>query len=83
MTSPVNEAEGAPEHEDRPTLLAATDGSEAALQAGERAALLAKFLGAKLFVLYVVDKTRRSTPGSTAATPCGSSARPATRPPRG
>ncbi len=40
----------------RPTLLVATDGSEAALHAGERAVGLAGFLGAKLYVLYVVDE---------------------------
>ena len=33
----------------------ATDGSEAALHAGERAVGLAGFLGAKVYVLYVVD----------------------------
>lgn len=41
---------------DRPMLLAATDGSEAALHAGERAVGLAGFLGAKLYVLNVVDE---------------------------
>jgi nucleotide-binding universal stress UspA family protein len=40
----------------RPTLLAATDGSEASLHAGERAVGLAGFIGAKLYVLYVVDE---------------------------
>ena len=39
----------------RPALLVATDGSDPALHAGERAALLAKGPGAKLFVLNVVD----------------------------
>lgn len=40
----------------RPNILAATDGSEAAQHAGERAVGLAGFLGAKLYVLYVVDE---------------------------
>lgn len=40
----------------RPTLLVATDGSEASLHAGERAVGLAGFLGAKLYALYVVDE---------------------------
>jgi nucleotide-binding universal stress UspA family protein len=40
----------------RPTVMVATDGSEAALHAGERAVGLAGFLGAKLYVLYVVDE---------------------------
>lgn len=50
----TNSAEGTPAG--RPTILAATDGSEAALHAGERAVGLAGFLGAKLYVLYVVDE---------------------------
>jgi nucleotide-binding universal stress UspA family protein len=37
-------------------VLVATDGSEASLRAGEYAARLAGSLGAKLFVLYVVDE---------------------------
>jgi nucleotide-binding universal stress UspA family protein len=45
-------ATGAPEG---PTVLVATDGSEASLRAGEYAARLADGLGAKLFALYVVD----------------------------
>ena len=47
--------EGRTDRQRRPTLLVATDGSDPALHAGERAALLAKGLGAKLFVLNVVD----------------------------
>ena len=39
-----------------PAVLIATDGSEVALRAGEYAARLAGGLGAKLFVLYVVDE---------------------------
>jgi nucleotide-binding universal stress UspA family protein len=39
-----------------PTVLVATDGSEASLRAGEYAARLAGSIGAKLFVLYVVDE---------------------------
>lgn len=38
-----------------PALLVATDGSDAALHAGERATVLARGLGAKLFILNVVD----------------------------
>ena len=41
---------------DRPRLLVATDGSEPSLHAAERAIGLAAFLGAKLYVLYVVDE---------------------------
>ena len=44
---------GAPEG---PAVLVATDGSEVSLRAGEYAARLARGLGAKLFVLYVVDE---------------------------
>ena len=40
----------------RPTLLVATDGSEASLHAGERAVGLAAFLGARLYALNVVDE---------------------------
>ena len=43
------------EHWDRPTLLVATDGSDASLHAGERATIMAGLFGTKLFVLYVVD----------------------------
>ena len=39
-----------------PAVLVATDGSEVSLRAGEYAARLAGSLGAKLFVLYVVDE---------------------------
>ncbi|CAA9442266.1 MAG: Universal stress protein family [uncultured Rubrobacteraceae bacterium] len=39
-----------------PAILVATDGSEVALRAGEYAARLAGGLGAKLFVLHVVDE---------------------------
>ena len=39
-----------------PAILVATDGSEVSLRAGEYAARLASGLGAKLFVLYVVDE---------------------------
>jgi nucleotide-binding universal stress UspA family protein len=42
--------------QEAPTVLVATDGSEASLRAGEYAARLAGSLGAKLFVLYVVDE---------------------------
>jgi nucleotide-binding universal stress UspA family protein len=38
------------------SVLVATDGSEASLRAGEYAARLAGGLGAKLFVLYVIDE---------------------------
>jgi nucleotide-binding universal stress UspA family protein len=44
---------GAPEG---PAVLVATDGSEVSVRAGEYAARLASGLGAKLFVLYVVDE---------------------------
>jgi nucleotide-binding universal stress UspA family protein len=39
-----------------PAILVATDGSEVSLRAGEYAARLADGLGAKLFILYVVDE---------------------------
>jgi nucleotide-binding universal stress UspA family protein len=42
----------------RPTLLVATDGSEAAVHAGERAVGLARFLGAKLYVLDSYEAER-------------------------
>ncbi len=42
--------------EEGPAVLVATDGSEVSLRAGEHAAQLAERLGAKLFVLYVVDE---------------------------
>jgi nucleotide-binding universal stress UspA family protein len=42
----------------RPTVLVATDGSDTSLHAGERAVGLATFLGAKLYVAYVVDEDR-------------------------
>jgi nucleotide-binding universal stress UspA family protein len=42
--------------QEAPAVLVATDGSEVSLRAGEYAARLAGSLGAKLFVLYVVDE---------------------------
>lgn len=50
----VLEGEAARDPE-RPAVLVATDGSEASLRAGEYAARLAGSLGAKLFVLYVIE----------------------------
>jgi nucleotide-binding universal stress UspA family protein len=41
---------------DRPTILAATEGSDAALRSAELAVGLAVLLGAKLHVLYVLDQ---------------------------
>jgi hypothetical protein len=55
----------------RPTALVATDGSEAALHAGERAVGLAGFLGAKLYVLYALDEEEAFHTGSTTGRPSG------------
>ena len=54
MTRAESERNGY-EGEVLPALLVATDGSEAAVHAGERAAVLARELGAKLFAVNVVD----------------------------
>lgn len=42
----------------QPKILVATDGSKASLHAAERAVYLAGHMGAKLYVLYAIDKDR-------------------------
>ena len=42
----------------RPKILVATDGSKASFHAAERAVYLAGHMGAKLYVLYAIDKDR-------------------------
>ncbi len=51
-----SEAGEAGKGSDPPVILAATDGSEVSLRAGEHAVRLAEELGARLVVLYVVDE---------------------------
>ncbi len=59
-TNGANHAATPPE---RPVILAATDGSEASLRAGEHAARLCEALGAQLLVVRVVDKGQASHGG--------------------
>jgi nucleotide-binding universal stress UspA family protein len=42
----------------QPKILVATDGSKASFHAAERAVYLAGHMGAKLYVLYAIDKDR-------------------------
>jgi len=50
--------EGEKMNDSQPKILVATDGSKASFHAAERAVYLAGRMGAKLYVLYAIDKDR-------------------------